>query len=198
MTRKNVEHPGMRREGLYLVIFALSIVASLLLGCGKEKAIEPKAQPYRATAACEVYDKLPKDIEKHVDVNYGGKVKLLGITANKVAPDKLKVSYFWQVLGDPGAYNVVFVHFTDVGNTSLFGNDHDFCQGKSFGKIKDKFIKENSTVNIPQSAAGQTVDIKVGVYAPTMQGNNRLKIESSGKIKVDDSKTRALVEEMKL
>jgi hypothetical protein len=170
-------------------------IALTLTGCSKEKEQEKaKGTPYRASGSCESFDKLPGDIAKPVEINYGGKVKLLGLTANKISPDKIKLSYYWQVLGDMGLYNVVFVHFTDAANTGLFGNDHDFCQRKPFSELKDKFTKETFTVNIPQSAKGQPIYIKVGIYAPEMQSNNRLKIASAGKTPLDDGNTRAIVE----
>jgi hypothetical protein len=197
MERKRMKTLSKMWYAVCLAIVSLVCLSITgLLGCAKEK--EQKGQPYRVTGACEIYDKLPKDIEKHVDVNYGGKVRLLGITANKVSPNKLKISYFWQILDDPGAYNVVFVHVTDKDNKPLLQNDHDFCGKRSFKELKGKFIKEPYVVDILPSAMGKDAYIKIGIYAPDLEGTPRLKIESSGGLPTDDGKTRAISEELKL
>lgn len=193
MSEKNVENLSKTRLPIYLtILFLVGFVIISLLGCAKGK--EQKGQPYRATGACEIYDKLPGDIEKHIDVNYGGKVKLLGITENKVSPDKLKISYFWQVIDDLGAYSIVFVHFTDKDNKPLFQNDHDFCGKRSFKELKGKFIREPYVVDVPPSATGKDAYVKIGIYAPDLESTPRLKIESAGGLPLDDDKTRAIVE----
>ena len=197
MNEKDAECSSKTRRIIYLTtLFVVGLAAICLLGCAKGK--EQKGRPARVAGACEIYDKLPKDIEKHVDVNYGGKAKLLGITANKVSSNKLKISYFWQIIEDPGAYNIVFVHVTDKENKPLFQNDHDFCGNRSFKELKGKFIKEPYVVDIPPSATGKDSYIKIGIYAPDLEGTPRLKIESPGGLPTDDGKTRAIVQEIKL
>lgn len=202
MDKSDVEGSVKRWKLICLVTMVIGLcIALTLTGCSKEKEKEKekaKGTPYRASGSCEISDKLPEGIAKQVEINYGGRVKLLGITLNKMSPDKLKLSYYWKVLGDMDLYNVVFVHFTDAGNTGLFGNDHDFCQRKSFSELKDKYVKETFTVNVPQSAKGQPIHLKVGIYAPEMQSNNRLKIESAGNIPLDDGNTRAIIEKLSL
>lgn len=198
MSNKNVENLSKTRLPICLtILFLVGCVVIGLLGCAKEK--QQKGQPSRVPGACEVYDKLPGDIGKHVDVNYGGKVRLLGITTNKVSPDKLKISYFWQVMDDLGAYNVVFVHITEKDNIkALFQNDHDFCGKRSFKELKGKFIKQPYVVDVPPSATGKDVYIKIGIYAPDLESAPRLKIESAGGLPLDNDKTRAIVEKLSL
>jgi hypothetical protein len=165
-----------------------------LSGCKeKEKVTAPKV-----ATPCEIFDKMPKDIGKPLDVNFKNKVKLLGITVDKASQNQLKISYYWQLIEDLGVYNVAFVHFSDSENKVLFQDDHDFCQKQSFQELKGKFIKETHTVNIPQSAIGKKIDIKIGIYAPSLKTDSRLKIESAGGAPVDEDNTRAIVEKLNL
>lgn len=176
-----------------MIIFLL-LNSIILSGCGKEKTIESKGT--LPVGICEIFDKLPKDIAKSVEVNYGNKIKLLGLTVNKLSRNQLKVSYYWQPIVELGSYNIVFVHFTDKDNKILLQNDHVFCQKHSIHEIKDKFIKETLVVTVPQSEVDKEIYIKMGIYDP--KSTWRLKIESAGRIQLDDSNTRAIIEEVKL
>lgn len=155
-----------------------------------------KISESKGLQGCEIFEKLPRDIGKPVKVNYGNKVKLEGITVNKLSSNQLKVSYHWRPLEDPGAYEQVFVHFTDAEDKGLFQNDHPFCQ-TTFKEIKGKILKETYTVDIPQAAVGKEVVVKVGIYSPEAKSNSRLKIESPGTW-ADDFNTRASVAKVKL
>ena len=194
MTRKNVRYSGMRRGSLFLVILSLSIIASLLLGCSKEKAVGPKG--VGPVGTCEILDKLPKEVKKPLEINYANKIKLLGITTDKELRAKLKVSYYWQPDESLGSYNTVFVHFTDKNNKVIFQNDHPFCQQKSFEELKGKVVKETFKVDFPKNAVGQEIFVKIGLYDPKSGG--RLKIASTNGIPTDDSNSRAIVESLKL
>jgi hypothetical protein len=180
------------RKALCL-IFCLVMISIFLLGCQREKAV-PKGAGLMST--CEVLDKLPKDISKTVEVNYQDKIKFLGMTADKLPQNNLKISCYWQPSDDLGSYGRVFVHFVSADNKGLFGSDHDFCEKLQLGELKGKFIKETYTVYIPPSARGQEVSIRTGFYDPVRGG--RLKIESSSQgVYLDDDKTRALVDRLK-
>lgn len=179
---------------IYQISLILTIIVLVLSGCKeKEKITKPKA-----STACEILDKMPKDIAKPLDINFGNKAKLLGITADRASQNQLKISYYWQLIEDPGVYQVAFVHFTDADNKVLFQDDHDFCQKQLFPELKGKFIKENYIVNIPQSAIGKKIDIKIGIYAPSLKTDSRLKIQSAGRVLVDEGNTRAIVEKLNL
>jgi hypothetical protein len=141
---------------------------------------------------------MPKDIGKPLDVNFGNKVKLLGITIDKAPQNQLKISYYWQLIEDLGVYDVAFVHFTDKDDKVLFQNDHDFCQKRPFNELKGKFIKEVFVVDIPKSAAGNKVDAKIGIYGPTLKDASRLQIKSSGGVPMDGNNTRAIVDKISL
>lgn len=178
---------------LCLLLVFSSVTAMILSGC-KEKATEPKGTGPVST--CDVSDKEPGDIKKPLEINYGNKVKLLGITVDKLSQNQLRVVYFWQPIEELGSYDQVFVHFTDTGNKILFQNDHAFCLKKSFNELKDKFIKESYVVNIPESAAGKEVYVKIGLY--DLKGSSRLKAESAGGIPLDDGNTRATIEKIQI
>lgn len=188
------------KKTLSLIFACLFVCITLLLGCSKEKTekMSGKQTAYRAIGGCEIYDQKPDGIEKSLDVNYEGKIKLIGLTVNKMPKNQLKIYYFWQVMDEFVPYNVVFVHFVGPDNKILFGNDHEFCQKRPFSELNNKFIKETLTANLPQSIIGKEVDIKIGLYAPDLASSPRLKIKSAGGIPVDDNNTRAIVEKITL
>ncbi len=180
---------GKARVAISCLVALMLIVLS---ACEKEKV----QKPLRITGPCQVYDKLPAGIATPVEINYGNKIKLLGITAEKQPLNKLKISYYWQLMDDLGSFNTVFVHFTDKDDKELFGNDHDFCQDKPFKELKGKFIEEPFVIDIAPAAIGKEIMIKIGMYS--MESTGRMKIESSGGIPSDNDKTRAIVEKVKL
>lgn len=183
----------MRRIFL-LAVIALLVIAIFLLGCEKEKATTPKeAGP---VGTCELLDALPKDVSKPVEINYANRIKLMGITVNKQAQDKLQVTYYWQPIDELGAFDMVFVHFTDKDNKGLFQNDHFFCQKQNLKELKNKILKEMHIIDLPASAKGKETYLKIGLYDPKTSG--RLKIMSSGEVRADDDYTRAIVNIFKL
>jgi hypothetical protein len=182
------------QRGIFFILIILSIVFISLIGCtesrkgGKteeKKGQSPALKIEPKSLGCQVFDKLPGDIAIPLEVNYGGKIKLLGVTIDKKSlPKQLEIAYFWQSLQDLGAYQTVFVHFRDSQRNLLFQNDHDFCPDYSFHeKIKGKFIKENFLIYISALKPGTKLDIKVGIYDP-VSGKN-LAIQSSGKTPTD-------------
>jgi hypothetical protein len=170
-----------------------------LSGC-KEKARVPYSVLLKkVVGTCEVFDKLPSGISKPVEVNFGNKVKFLGISVNKESQSKLKMSYYWQIMGDPAPYNAAFVLFTAKDdNKQVMGNDHYFCQNHPFAELKGKFVKETYTVVIANPAVGKKIDIVIGIFEPKLETNNRLKITSAGETPTMDNKTAAIVEELTL
>jgi len=188
------------QKDMFFILIILSIVLTSLFGCTESKneskneekkkhspvfKIEPKS------LGCQVFDKLPGDIPMPLEVNYGGKIKLLGVTVDKKSfPKQLEIAYFWQVIEELGIYQTVFVHFRDSKGNILFQNDHDFCPDYSFHeKIKGKFIKESFLIYIPKLEMGTKLDIKVGIYDPV--SGKRLAIKSSGKTPADYENTAA-------
>jgi hypothetical protein len=193
VNKKNVLREASK--SVFLVTMSLIIFGALAFSaCTKEKAGGPKVTG--PTGTCEILDKLPKDVGKSVAVNYGGRIKLLGITVGKVPQNKLKVSYYWQPIAELDPYKMVFVHFTSADNKGLFGNDHEFCQAKPFEELKGKVVKETFTVDFPASSQGQEIFVKMGLYDPIRGG--RLKIDSAGGLLTDDANTRAVIEHLKL
>ena len=144
---------------------------------------------------CQILDKLPNDIAQPLEVNFGGKVVYLGTTIEKRAENQLKISYYWQLKNELGTYKQIFVHFTDKKNNPLFQSDHEFCANRSFEELKGKFIKDTHWVEIPQSAKGKEINVKIGLYVPEENGP-RLKVESAGKTPTDEYDTRALVDKI--
>lgn len=164
------------RKVLFLLFFAV-IILTFSQGC-QEKKVAPKAAGPSGT--CDILEQLPKDIAKSVDVNYGNKIRLLGVTVSKLSKNQLKVFYYWQFLDELGSYKQIFVHFTNTTNDKiLFQDDHLFCQNHMADEMKGKFVKEADIVNIPQSEVDKEVNILVGVYAPKLESYPRLKVEST-------------------
>ncbi|HWR59801.1 MAG TPA: hypothetical protein VN328_13020 [Thermodesulfovibrionales bacterium] len=187
----------IKAKTLYVTTLCLvGLVLFVSLACEK-KAASSKSNPNRISGPCEVFDKLPTDIVKPLDVNFGKKVKLLGITINKLPKDQLNVTYYWQLLDELSTYDAAFVHFTDKDNKVLFQNDHDLCQRRPFAELRGKFIKEPYVISVPQTAKGQEVYVKLGIFS--IEPNiGRLKIESAGGVPTDDLDTRAIIEKVGL
>ena len=182
---------------LISLAFLISFITALfLVGCEKEKMLAPIKTGSAGT--CELLDKLPKDLAKPLAVNYGNRVKLLGVTVNKESQDKLKASYYWQLIDDLEAFNTVFVHFTDKNNKSIFQNDHPFCQQKTFEELKGKLIRETFTIAVPKNAIGQEISVKIGLYSTNPKTGGRLKMIDTKGIPTDEENTRALIERLKL
>ena len=199
MIYKNIM--ALLKENLWFFVMLVLLVSTsgILSGC-KEKASAPapSVAPPKNIGQCEILDTLPGDIAKPVEVNYGDKIKLLGITINKRVDNKLKISYYWQLLGELGPYNRVFVIFSDKSNKQLFGDDHDFCQNQPLEKLKGKFIKETTIVYIPKSADGQKLDVGIGMFGPELKTDARLRVKSAGKTPLADANSRAIIEELSL
>ena len=142
----------------------------------------------------EIYDQWPKTPVKPLDVNYGDKVRLLGMSCAQMPENRLEISYYWQILGDLSGY-ISFVHFTNPNNEILFQNDHAIGQMESYKELVGKFIKETHFIDVPPSAVNKEVYVKVGIFSPDR--GDRLGIKSSGEIPTDDSNTRATVGKIK-
>lgn len=194
MVYKNIKTLLKESHWFFVMLVLLISTSNVLSGC-KEKE---KVTASKVVGPCEIYDKMPKDIAKPLDINYGNKAKLLGITVDKTSQNQLKISYYWQLMDELGAYNKAFIHFTDIDNKILFVHVNDFCQNRPFTELKGKFLKETNIVNIPNTAIGKKLDIKIGIYAPTLKTDFRLKIISAGGVPVDDNNTRAVVEKLGL
>lgn len=182
-------------KSLCLIILSLIISGAVAFsGCTKEKATGPKVTG--SAGACEILDKLPKDLAKPAEVNFDNRISLVGVTVNKISQEKLSISYYWRPMDVLGPYNTVFVHFTDKSNKALFQNDHPFCQQKSFEELKGKVVKETFNVDFPNNALGQEISVKIGLY--DLKSGGRLKIASANGIPTDDDNTRAIIESLKL
>jgi hypothetical protein len=139
---------------------------------------------------CEIYDEPPRSHRTSLEVNYGNKVRLWGITSSKLPENRLEMSYYWQIMDDLGAY-ISFVHFTDSDNKILLGNDHAIGGKLFYKELIGKFIKETYFIDVPPSAVDKTIHVKVGIFSPDRR--DRLTIKSSGGLPIDDSGTRATV-----
>lgn len=182
-----------KKNILFCVLMLIVLAGSpFSFGCAKEKKV---AETKRV--GCEVYDKLPAEISRKVEVNFENKLKLLGTSIKKLSPDQIEVSYFWQAMDELGRFNNIFAHFTDADNNVLFQNDHGFCPKKTFEELKGKVVKEIFVIGVPRSAVGKEIILKLGVYVPEPQGP-RLKIESVRDAAVDEKNTRAAVDKISL
>jgi hypothetical protein len=182
-------------KGLSMIALCLPLAIITFYGCAEKK----EGQPAQAVnPMCELVDKLPGDLAKPVEVSFGGKVKLLGFAVEKPSKSQLKVSYYWRLVEDLGLSNMVFVHFVDADDKILFQGDHDFCQKRSFAELKGKLVKETQVINVPESALGKEVGIKIGLFAPTPPNYERLKIVSVTGAGKDNDDTRAILEKLRL
>jgi hypothetical protein len=178
------------KKSLFIVPAILFIISLILVACQKEKTAPSEAQGPVGT--CEILANLPQDVKKPIEVNFGNRIKLKGVTVDIQSEEKLQVSYYWEPMDALEAYNTVFVHFTDKEDNALFQNDHSFCPQEPFEKLKGKIVKETFDVFFPKTAAGQEITLKIGLYDPKFAG--RLQIESTGGLSADDDDTRAIVE----
>ncbi len=200
MMEKNIVMMRKKAGPIFLsLMLAMGLIALVLSGCSQEKTSQTPPPPTQAKGPnpCEILDKLPADIAKPLDINYGNKAKLVGATFNRLSEKELQASYYWQPLDDLGQYNQVFVHFADVKNNLLFQNDHPFCQKRPFMEMQGKYVKETFRVSIPASAANKEGYIGIGLFAPDAKGWPRIKIESAGEIRTDNGGTRAIIENTK-
>jgi len=191
MTGKEIVEVGNKNKLTCVFLLLLLISFPFSSGCTKEQVAETKG------VSCIIYDKLPDDVTKKVEINFGNKIKLLGTNVKKLSPNQLEVSYFWQVVDKMDRFKNIYVHFADASNNVLFQNDHEFCAKKTFEELKGKIVKEVFVVGVPQSAKGKEVSLKLGVYVPEPNGP-RLKIESAGGATLDEKDTRASVEKVSL
>ncbi len=195
MTKLLAEISG-KGKALCLIVLCLMILAITCYGCAEKKETASKEPASKETVSCELLEKLPGDIAKPIQINYGNKIKLVGVTSKKLSAGQWTVSYYWQPLDELGQFNQVFVHFVDTNNNILFQNDYPFCQKKSFMEMKGKYVKETYSIAVPQTAMGKESSLKVGIFALEAKGLPRIKIESAeGGTKEDDS-TAAIVDKL--
>lgn len=191
MTRREIAKGGSKNTFACIPLIILLTSLPFSSGCTKEKVAETKG------LGCIIYDKLPAEVSKKVEVNFENKIKLLGTSVKKLSSDQIEVSYFWQVMDKMDRFKNVYVHFSDASNNVLFQNDHEFCPKKAFEELRGKVVKEVFVVGVPQSARGKEVSLKLGVYVPEANGP-RLKIESAGDVIVDEKNSRAAVDKISL
>ena len=190
MTKLLTETFG-KGKALCLIVLCLLVAAISSYGCTEKKEVASKETP-----SCELLEQLPGDIAKPVQINYGNKIKLVGVTSKKLSAEGWTVSYYWQPLDELGQFNQVFVHFVDTTNNVLFQNDHPFCQKKSFGEMKGKYVKETFSIAVPKTASGKESSLKVGIFAPDSKGSPRIKIESAEGGTKEDESTSAIVDKL--
>ena len=188
--RKHMSSGEKLKRSFYLVNVFLCIFSLFMLGCSKEKTTELEVQGPVGT--CDVIDGMPQDVKKPLEVNFGNRIKLIGVTVDKQAEDKLQVSYYWEIMDLLEAYNTVFVHFNDKNNKIVFQNDHTFCPQKSFAELKKSIVKETFEVFYPKTAVGQEITLKIGLYDIKFGG--RLNVDSAKGTALDDNNTSALID----
>lgn len=183
-------------KALCLIVLCISMFMITFYGCTEKKATFSKeAAPTGLT--CELFDKLPSDVAKPMEINYSNKIKLLSVTTEKLSKDQIKMTSYWQLVDDLGKYDQVFVHFTGVEDQILFQGDHALCQKRPFAELKGKFIKETQLINVPPSVMDKEVSVKIGMYDPNTPQYDRLKIESAAPGTTNLDNTRAIVEKLR-
>ena len=169
------------------------MICALIVGISA--CVRKKIMPVKSINNCKVYDRLPEDIQRPLNISYNQKAILMGINRRTLYKKKLlKISYYWKIQEELTPFHMVFVHITDKDNRALSQNDHFLCQNLPFKDLKDRVTKETYIIDIPQSALGKDILIKVGIYVPELAPPNRLKIDSAGEIPLDDDNTRAVID----
>lgn len=143
---------------------------------------------------CQVFEELPKDINNPLNVNYDNRIKLLGIKVEKSSQNQFYISYYWQLFKELEGYQTAFVHFSDSTQNVLFQNDHDICPEFSFKQKEGGFIKESFLVNIPDTAVGKKLNIKIGLYDRISL--KKLTVKSTGSEKTDYENSAIVVEDI--
>ncbi len=193
---------GMRSMRNRIYSSGLSVIALCLLfaiitsyGCkGKKEGQSAQA----VKPSCELVDKLSGNLAKPVEINFGGKARLVGFAVEKPSKSQLKMSYYWELVEDLGIYNMVFVHFVDADDKIVFQGDHDFCQKRSLAELKGKLAKEIQLINVPESARGKEVGVKIGIFAPTSEKYERLKVVSITGAEKGNDDTSVILEKIRL
>lgn len=178
------------------LLSCMFLAVTVFSACTRQKDNTVKVTPpseSSMTPGCETLDKLPDDLVKTFEVDYGDKIKLLGVTFVKNSPTRIKLSCYWQPVGEPGIYNKVYVHFAGSDDAILFQADHDFCMKKPFSELQGKLLKETFYADIPQSAMGKEASIKIGIFAPSTTNYERLPIISATGAERKDDNTSAVV-----
>jgi len=173
------------RLTLSTLIFLMGTL--LFIGCDNK----PQTS---GTAHWDIVDVLPVGIAQPLKINYDNKINLVGITIIKLSSEELMVFYFWQPLQELGAFDKVFVHFTDANNNILFQNDHSLDPSWSSKKSHGKYIREMQRVKIDKGPEVKDCYVKVGIFAPDLSGWPRLKITTSGGMAIDESSMSAIVD----
>ena len=184
----------MKSKTFSVLLMLLAIIFMLSTGCQRKSEVnEYKEGP----GPCLVYDKTPADIANPAEVNFGNKVKLAGITVDKLSEKQVMIAYYWQILDDPGKYRQIFVHFADSKGNILFQNDHTLCPGKSLESLKGKTIKDTYVIHVPKKTETQEINVTVGVYMPE-PAYPRLMIQSSGGMITGENNTCVTFQKIKL
>lgn len=161
----------------------------------RQVLLPPEAEK---TLSCRLLGSLPGLPTGSVRINYGGEISLLGVTDTKVPGDRLEITYYWREMHELGAYDTVFVHFTDKADKILFQGDHPLCENRPFAALKGKVIQETQFIDITPAAEGKAVMLKIGLYDVSSRNYDRLKIESAAGAGTDDNNTRAIVKKLHL
>jgi hypothetical protein len=147
--------------------------------------------------SCHILTEPPLDsaIAMPLELNYGNRVRLLGITIEHTTPDTVRLSYYWQSISDWGAADNTFIHFTDAKDNILFQNDHPLCDGQPYSNVAGKYFKETFLIAPPERArASPEILFKIGVYDPrTAASGLRIRASAPG-VKLIGNDTAALVD----
>ena len=179
-------------RSLVLFTVSLAILLTTLYGCTEKQKLETEP------AAVELIDKVPGNIVHPMEVVFGNKVKLLGVTPEKLSSNQIRITYYWQVMEDLGMFGSVFVHFVDSEDKILFQGDHDLCQKRTAAELKGKIAKETQIIDIPKTAAGKMADIKIGIYDATPPEYERLKVISNTGSRKYNNENSAAAEKFQL
>jgi hypothetical protein len=165
---------------------------------GKDVGTEVQGLVFRVPIDCALLDRVPSEIVTPLNINYGNRIRLLGVTAGRMSQNRLKVSYYWQPVRELGIFNSVFVHFSGDDDKILFQGDHAICSPQPFEALRGKVIKETQFIDIPPEGTGKSVRMKIGMYDAISGSYERLKIEAAAGAGKDDNNTRAIVNKLRL
>lgn len=110
--------------GLPVVLYILAVIT--FTGCSQKETVTPKGNSVAPGITCEIVPKLPDNISKPFEVNYGNRIKLLGVTYEKKSTKQILLSYFWQINKDLDIFNYVAIHFTTSESKMLYQGDHTY------------------------------------------------------------------------
>lgn len=129
-------------------------------------------------------------IQHQIVDNFNDKIAFLGYNLDRAeipADQTFHITYFWKCLEEVNKDYTVFVHVTDLNDTTAFQHDHELPINTSLWK-KGDIIMEEYDVRIPKNTEEGSYFIRLGLYSK--KNGKRLKLVSGRFI---DSNNRAII-----